>query len=158
MKLLHKEPANSQRASHTSRLRAAFSLEHHTAAPSKLTGRDRRNRYRRGQRAGVLHASLHAFRMAGGRVWPEVGIGYDCGYSTPDQIRRDWTGIVSDDTVAALMCAAGLKGEAAHRFVRAHGASVTITEGEGSPAITCLPRVWSISWLLMKHFHKAPEI
>jgi hypothetical protein len=29
MKLLHKEPATSQRASHTSRLRAAFSLEHH---------------------------------------------------------------------------------------------------------------------------------
>ena len=74
--------------------------------------------------------------MAGGRVRPEVGIGYDCGYSTPDQIRRDWTGIVSDDTVGALMCAAGLKGEAAHQFVRAHGASVAITEGEGSPAIT----------------------
>lgn len=65
--------------------------------------------------------------------WPEgasgatVGIGYDCGYSTADGIRQDWTDFVSPDTVAALMRAASLKGQAAHAFVQQHGASVTIT-------------------------------
>lgn len=67
------------------------------------------------------------FEWPQGASGPTVGIGYDCGYSTPEQIRLDWAGFVSGETATALMRAAGLKGEAAHQFVRAHGASVTIT-------------------------------
>jgi hypothetical protein len=65
--------------------------------------------------------------------WPEkasgptAGIGYDCGYSTPQDIRADWTGFVSDQMVAALVRAAGLQGEHAHSFVQSYGKSVTIT-------------------------------
>lgn len=65
--------------------------------------------------------------------WPEgasgatVGIGYDCGYASAEQIKKDWSGIVSDETVAALMRAAGLKGERAAEFVREHRDSVTIS-------------------------------
>ncbi|QPF81688.1 hypothetical protein IC762_17855 [Bradyrhizobium genosp. L] len=62
-----------------------------------------------------------------GASGPTVGIGYDCGYSTAAQIKSDWTGFVADDVVTALQRAAGLTGEAAHQWVRAHGGSVTIT-------------------------------
>jgi GH24 family phage-related lysozyme (muramidase) len=61
-----------------------------------------------------------------GASGPTVGIGYDCGYSTAQQIRQDWTGFVPDQTVAALMRAAGLRGQAAHAWVQRYGSSVTI--------------------------------
>lgn len=67
------------------------------------------------------------FEYPGGASGPTVGIGYDCGYSTPDQIRKDWLGIIPDEMVQALVRAAGLKGAAAAAFVRLHYASVTIT-------------------------------
>jgi hypothetical protein len=67
------------------------------------------------------------FEYPGGASGPTAGIGYDCGYSTPDQIRKAWGGIIPDPMVDAMVRAAGLKGEAAHEFVREHGASVTIT-------------------------------
>ncbi|GLR93529.1 MULTISPECIES: lysozyme family protein [Bradyrhizobium] len=38
------------------------------------------------------------------------GIGFECEYSTLDQIRSVWTGVVSDEMVEALVRAAGLKG------------------------------------------------
>jgi hypothetical protein len=52
------------------------------------------------------------FDWPAGASGPTVGIGYDCGYSTADQIRRDWSPYVSVDTVNALVRAAGLKGSA----------------------------------------------
>lgn len=67
------------------------------------------------------------FEWPAGASGPTVGIGYDCGYSTPDQIRKDWSGIIPDAMVDALVRAAGLKGQAAASFVHAHYASVTIT-------------------------------
>ena len=62
-----------------------------------------------------------------GASGPTCGIGYDCGYSTAAEIREDWLGFVSLETIAGLQRAAGLKGEAAHAFVRARGSSITIT-------------------------------
>jgi len=67
------------------------------------------------------------FEFPGGISGPTVGIGYDCGYSTPQQIREAWTGIVSDEIVKVLMSASGLTGERAHRFVNEHRSSVTIS-------------------------------
>jgi GH24 family phage-related lysozyme (muramidase) len=67
------------------------------------------------------------FDWPAGASGPTVGIGYDCGYSTAAQIKDDWTGYVSDDTVTALMRAAGLTGQTAHAFVQQHAGSVTIT-------------------------------
>lgn len=46
----------------------------------------------------------------GGASGITIGIGYDCGYSTPDQIRKDWGGRISSDMVEVLATrAAGLK-------------------------------------------------
>jgi GH24 family phage-related lysozyme (muramidase) len=67
------------------------------------------------------------FEWPQGASGPTVGIGYDCGYVAPGELRADWAGIVDDATIAAMVRACGLKGDAAHAFVRAHGASVTIT-------------------------------
>ena len=67
------------------------------------------------------------FEWPQGASGPTVGIGYDCGYSTREQILRDWSGIIPDAMVAALQDAAGLKSYAAAQFVRLHYAGVTIT-------------------------------
>jgi len=79
--------------------------------------------------SGAAYYAKHYthFEWPLGASGPTVGIGYDCGYSTAEEIKADWTGFVDDATVAALMRAAGLKGETAHAFVRAHGAGITIT-------------------------------
>lgn len=50
----------------------------------------------------------------GGASGITIGIGYDCGYSTPSQIRSDWTGRIPANMVEVLaMRAAGLTGDAA---------------------------------------------
>lgn len=67
------------------------------------------------------------FSWPGGASGPTVGVGYDCGYVTSAQIRVDWTGIISDQMVLALVAAAGLKGEAGRAFVARHRETVTIT-------------------------------
>jgi hypothetical protein len=62
-----------------------------------------------------------------GASGPTIGIGYDCGYVTASEARADWTGIADAATIDAIVAACGIKGGAASTFVRAHGASVTIT-------------------------------
>ena len=60
------------------------------------------------------------FSWPQGASGPTVGIGYDCGYVTADEIRKDWLGIIPDQMVGALLRAAGLKGEQARQFVQRH--------------------------------------
>ena len=62
-----------------------------------------------------------------GASGPTIGIGYDCGYVTAAEARADWADIVEEATIDAIVAACGIKGEAAGAWVRAHGASVTIT-------------------------------
>lgn len=61
-----------------------------------------------------------------GASGPTIGIGYDCGYVTAQELRDDWAGIVSDDVIAKLLPAVGRKGSAARDWVAAHRADVTI--------------------------------
>lgn len=79
--------------------------------------------------SGAAYYARHYthFEWPQGASGPTAGIGYDCGYSTAQQIHDDWSGFVDGATVAALMHAAGLKGGVAAEFVREHGASVTIS-------------------------------
>lgn len=58
--------------------------------------------------------------------WPGVlsgitiGIGYDCGYSSPDKIRADWGPYLAPEMVSMLVRVAGLKGaEAKAQLARA---------------------------------------
>lgn len=66
------------------------------------------------------------FEWPAGASGPTIGIGYDCGYVTQAEATADWSGIVDATTLAAIIRACGLRGETAHAFVRARGASVTI--------------------------------
>lgn len=66
------------------------------------------------------------FEWPDGASGPTIGIGYDCGYVTAAEATADWQGIADAPALAAIVAACGLKGAAAHAFVAAHGASVTI--------------------------------
>jgi hypothetical protein len=67
------------------------------------------------------------FDWPGGASGPTVGIGYDCGYCVPKEIVEDWAGILSEDQIATLVDASGIKGAKAEPWVRAHKKSVTIS-------------------------------
>ena len=49
----------------------------------------------------------------GGASGVTIGIGYDCGYSTSDQIFGDWGGHLDDKSVVALSHIAGIHGSPA---------------------------------------------
>lgn len=70
------------------------------------------------------------FSWPGGASGPTVGVGYDCGYSTADQIRADWTGFIDDARIATLQRAAGIHGSAAASWVANHKRDVTISWAE----------------------------
>jgi len=53
----------------------------------------------------------------GGESGITVGIGYDCGYVTGAEIRRDWGGKIAAGMVTALVGVAGLKGASAQKVL-----------------------------------------
>ena len=65
-----------------------------------------------------------------------MGVGYDCGYSSAEQIKADWSGFIDDAHIATLQRAAGLTGSAAHAFVLSHGHDVTISWQESLAQFT----------------------
>jgi len=75
-------------------------------------------------------AKYQHFTRPGGNSGPTAGIGYDCGYVTPDEIRADWGGITSGANVAGLLAACGKRGAVAQSFVNASRTLITIPWGE----------------------------
>lgn len=77
---------------------------------------------------GQVYYRIHYehFDFPGGASGPTIADGYDCGYATPGEATADWTGVVPAEVIAHIVAACGLRGEAAHEFVRARGTSVTI--------------------------------
>jgi GH24 family phage-related lysozyme (muramidase) len=67
------------------------------------------------------------FDWPGGKSGPTVGIGYDCGYCKPNEIRADWAGILSEAQIAVLVSAAGITRGKAASWVKAHKRDITIT-------------------------------
>lgn len=63
----------------------------------------------------------------GGESGPTIGVGYDCGYVTRSECRRDWDGIVSNQILDMIIEGVGKKGHAAHLFVIENRADVTVT-------------------------------
>jgi uncharacterized protein (TIGR02594 family) len=62
----------------------------------------------------------------GERSGVTIGIGYDVGYVTKDQLRKDWAGVISDAMISALMDAIGIKGPAAQALAKQLGAMVDV--------------------------------
>lgn len=63
----------------------------------------------------------------GGASGPTVGVGYDCGYCTPEEIAKDWASILSPAQIKGLQSASGRRGASASSFVYHNRGSVTIT-------------------------------
>lgn len=61
-----------------------------------------------------------------GASGPTIGIGYDCGYCTHDEIQADWLGIIPASDVAVLLDASGLRGEAASAWVSQNRTAITV--------------------------------
>ena len=66
------------------------------------------------------------FDWPGGDSGPTVGIGYDCGYCKPAEIRADWDGILAPAAIEVLVSASGIKGAAAGRWVAQHRHAIQI--------------------------------
>lgn len=61
-----------------------------------------------------------------GASGPTIGIGYDCGYVTAQEVRDDWAGIIPDDVIAKILPAVGRTGANAQAWVAAHRRDVAI--------------------------------
>jgi len=53
----------------------------------------------------------------GGQSGVTIGIGYDLGYNTKNQIEKDWRGRIADADLTRLLSVVGLKGQAARQTV-----------------------------------------
>ncbi len=57
------------------------------------------------------------FEWPGGASGPTVGIGYDCGYCTVQEIKDDWDELIPDEMINVLIKGHGLIHNAGHNFV-----------------------------------------
>ena len=77
--------------------------------------------------SSALYTKLYSgFSWPGGASGPTVGIGYDTGYTTPDEILRDWAGLINSAGMAQLVIAQGKKSATAAVFVSQNKNSVVI--------------------------------
>lgn len=60
---------------------------------------------------------------------PTVGVGYDCGYVSPEECKQDW-GFLGEDRLAQLLRGIGKTGTQAHIFVINNRTDVTISWAE----------------------------
>jgi len=70
-------------------------------------------------------------------VWPggesgiTIGIGYDLGYSSVAQIRRDWRGVIPDKKLNLILGVAGLKGKPARSALwRVRSVSIALEQAQ----------------------------
>lgn len=66
------------------------------------------------------------FEWPGGGSGPTVGIGYDCGYCSRQEIKDDWDELIPDEQINVLLLGQGKTGEDAHGFVRNYRHHVNI--------------------------------
>ena len=66
------------------------------------------------------------FEWPGGASGPTIGVGYDCGYSTPDEAESDWKDYLDASMIGALREACGRTGAAASVWVPANRGRVTV--------------------------------
>lgn len=67
------------------------------------------------------------FEWPEGASGPTVGVGYDCGYCTPNEIQADWEGLIPQPAIESLKRASGKTHENAHQWVCMHRHDVNIT-------------------------------
>ena len=94
------------------------------------------------QAQGLMHPTY-----PGGASGPTIGIGYDCGYNTRQQIAQDWGDLLPACTIKRLQDVAGLKGSTAQIAVRrmkditiSWESSITVFERKTMPRFGGLTR------------------
>ncbi len=71
-----------------------------------------------------ISSAAYYRRFLSNPVWPggqsgvTIGVGYDLGYNSASQIRKDWAAQLSELELAKLTVVAGLKGQAAEQAVK----------------------------------------
>lgn len=90
---------------------------------------------------GYYKRFLSAPVVPGGASGVTIGIGYDLGYNTQAQIKRDWSGKIPDAAVERLAEVSGLKGEAAQRQApRLSGISIPLDAAMSVFYVSVIPR------------------
>ena len=64
----------------------------------------------------------------GGASGLTIGIGYDCGYNSKEQIQRDWATYCNGNLLAVLLNSSGIKGESAKRLITPVTRTLRITK------------------------------
>lgn len=75
----------------------------------------------------VYEAKYEKPTWPGGSSGVTVGIGYDVGYVSAQDLAQDWQGEIADAMIAALRTAVGVKGSPAKPLAHALGASVLVS-------------------------------
>lgn len=65
--------------------------------------------------ADLYNARYRHPTWPGGQSGPTIGIGYDCGYCTADQLAQDWTAAIGQDAVNKLKTVCGKTGPGAQQ-------------------------------------------
>lgn len=78
----------------------------------------------------------------GGASGVTYGRGYDLGYNTKEQIRRDWGPYVNGNVLAFMLSCSGIKGEPAKRLITPTTRTLTITQAAADAVFeqSTLPR------------------
>lgn len=85
---------------------------------------------------GYYNKRCRGFEWPEGASGPTVGIGYDCGYCTREEIAVNWEGIIPEAMIAWLQRSSGIKGGNAGAWVRQHRHTVDITWAQACQQFT----------------------
>ncbi len=74
----------------------------------------------------VYEAKFQHPEWPGGQSGVTIGIGYDLGYSTADQVLVDWKDFLEPGIIRAMQSVAGIKGKAAHNAISSVRDSIVV--------------------------------
>jgi GH24 family phage-related lysozyme (muramidase) len=95
----------------------------------------------------------------GGASGVTYGRGYDLGYNTKEQIKRDWAAHVNGNVLAFMLSCSGIKGEAAKRLITPTTRVLTITQAGADKVFeeATLPRFEKLAMNTYPGLMRLPE-
>jgi len=95
----------------------------------------------------------------GGASGVTYGRGYDLGYNTKEQIKRDWAAHVNGNVLAFMLSCSGIKGEQAKRLITPTTRTLTITQSAADKVFeeATLPRFEKLAMNTYPGLMRLPE-
>ena len=95
----------------------------------------------------------------GGASGVIYGRGYDLGYNTKEQIKRDWAAHVNGNVLAFMLSCSGIKGEPAKRLITPTTRTLTITKDAAKKVFedATLPRFEKLAMNTYPGLMRLPE-